>query len=217
LDQSLKKYRLKNNYEWYQKTRRYQNLSFQKLDIIQTEENSSEKTLSGQSFYTSVFYLISDFKMENVVVRYNDYVSKGKGLLKVYNYYGAVDQFLNASKLIDNDTINCLIAEAYFKINKFNESMSHARKSIGFNPLNDVAYYWIGSCEMETKNYSKSIENYNISIRFNDKNFKYWYFRGECKEFLGDGEGAIKDYEQVLLIKPDDEITKIKLQRLKKH
>jgi hypothetical protein len=65
LDQSLKKYRLKNSYEWYQKTRRYQNLSYQKIDIIQTAENSSEKTLSNQSFYTSVFSLISDFKMEN--------------------------------------------------------------------------------------------------------------------------------------------------------
>ena len=67
---------------------------------------------------------------------------------------------------------------------------------------------------LETGNYAEAKSDLDRLISINKRNDMYYHNRAFALIQMGDIEGAINDYMQVLLLKPDDELTKKQLRIL---
>jgi len=81
--------------------------------------------------------------------------------------------------------------------------------------MNDKELVKIAKEQINSKSYKKAKDNLNDAIIFNPNNPDAYYWLGVVSEKLNEIDGAIKYYEKSLHIKPNDEMTLIKLNSLR--
>ncbi|HEY5124360.1 MAG TPA: tetratricopeptide repeat protein, partial [Ignavibacteria bacterium] len=62
--------------------------------------------------------------------------------------------------------------------------------------------------------YKEAIADFDYLISVDNKNFLFYYDRAVSKQNTNDIPGAISDYQKALQLQPDDQITKMQLQKL---
>ncbi len=156
------------------------------ITICQSELKSNPKNLDSYTVYTwSLFRLHL----------YRDTVNMCKKALKI-----AAD-----SRIIET------MAEAYFYLNNYNESLRYMEKYISMNPLGErisVAYFYVGDIYRLTKRYQKADIAYSAALHLNPGNSLWWYRLGLTREHAGEKQTAIDAYKKAIKIRkkyPDAE------------
>lgn len=93
-------------------------------------------------------------------------------------------------------------------IKDYNMALIYKQESV-FKILNNRS-----NLLLETGRFREAILDYDYLISIDNKNFYYYYNRAYAKLMQRDLEGAIEDYSAALKLKPDDEITRKRLEIL---
>jgi len=69
---------------------------------------------------------------------------------------------------------------------------------------------------LETGKFKEAIQDLDYLISVDGNNFIFYFNRAQARAQLNDIQGAESDYKKVLIIQPDDQMTKTELQKLLK-
>jgi len=101
----------------------------------------------------------------------------------------------------------------YYSQEKFNEGNARIFTTQGNS--RDYIYNYLGLCETKLKRYGKAIDWLDSAIRIAPTNSVYWINRGIAKNHFSDEKGAVADFEQALLLDPDNSLALHNLATLK--
>lgn len=110
----------------------------------------------------------------------------------------------------------------YYKLKKYDEALNEYTLAIKHCPLNDdkdheymsVFYGNRGACYIALEEYESVIEECTESIQHNDKYIKAYWRRAKAYEKVEKWFDAKQDYNQILEIDPNHEISKANLKRI---
>jgi tetratricopeptide (TPR) repeat protein len=98
---------------------------------------------------------------------------------------------------------------------KKDEAISDYTRALELNPLKAVKIRTNRSnLLLETGRFREAVAEFDFLIAAEPKNFLFYYNRGFAKQYLNDRQGALKDYILALQLNPDDQLTKMQLQKL---
>ena len=110
----------------------------------------------------------------------------------------------------------------YYKLKQYDEALYEYTMSIKYCPLNDdkdkeymsIFYGNRGACYIALEEWESVIEECTHSIEYNDKYIKAYWRRAKAYEKLEKWFDAKSDYNKILEIDPDHEISKANLTRI---
>jgi protein O-mannosyl-transferase len=145
-------------------------------------------------------------------------VFEGTGII-----YGSKGDLKNAVLLLNKAiSLDPKKGAAYFnraliyeKLNKKAEAINDYNMSLIYNP--DWALQILNNRSnlfLETERFREAVTDFDYLIILQNKNFLYYSNRAYAKLQLSDIKGAILDYQKALQLKPDDQLSKLNLQKL---
>jgi tetratricopeptide (TPR) repeat protein len=118
------------------------------------------------------------------------------------------------------DTNNVEALNGIGMIHQQNKNLPEAKKAfircITAKPGYAKAYYNMGCIAMDEDSIEKAQRQFDIAIKNEPQYVEAFYNRGLCKEMMNDALGALKDYEQALMIDADFQLAVAGKKRLVK-
>jgi tetratricopeptide (TPR) repeat protein len=124
-------------------------------------------------------------------LRYNDVISYGERALRI-----------NANEY----RINEIMGEAYFYLDRWNDSMACMRRYVDANPRGgraSVAYFFIGEIFRYQQKYHYADIAYTTAVQLERYNSLWWYRLGSVREAAQEYGPAAEAYRQALNLNPN--------------
>ncbi|MBS1516885.1 MAG: tetratricopeptide repeat protein [Bacteroidetes bacterium] len=100
------------------------------------------------------------------------YFIEGKTMELQNNYIGAVENFRNALKFNQSSGIYFALSEVYFKLGKYDESLSEVKKALRLKPDDEDFLEMLANNYIVKKDFLKAVDAYEQIIQ-NDSNYTY--------------------------------------------
>ena len=129
----------------------------------------------------------------------------------------AIKYFDNALR-VDSTSVEALTAKGNYLANqgKFLKAIKVLKKIHQYAPQKADAYYNIGLAYLEIDSIEQAYTNFNIVVNTSPTDYMAYFCRGLTLAQKGDINGAKKDYQQALNLKPNFEKAKTALLELNK-
>ena len=108
-------------------------------------------------------------------------------------------------------------ARDYFKIGRqhieakaWQEAADAFGKAIEIKPDWAVAYTLRGRAYQAMGNWKEALENLDNALKYDDSHFRPWQVRAQVRDKMGDKEGAVADYTQMLERNPAHQSSRLK-------
>jgi tetratricopeptide (TPR) repeat protein len=98
------------------------------------------------------------------------------------------------------------MGEAYFYLNRFNDSLSSMQRYVNSVPQGErtpVAYFFIGEIYRLQRKFFKADIAYTTAVRLDPGSALWWYRLGSVRESAGDLSPAIEAYQRALRLNPN--------------
>jgi tetratricopeptide (TPR) repeat protein len=153
---------------------------------------------------------IKEFEVEDLI-KY----AKVEVLLR--NFTDAYPLFDKAIKLDSSDSrIYYEYGKAYFKSENFDKAIEYLNKAVEFGMNKERSVFLFkGFSNFYLKKYELSLADFQEAVRLDDKYVLSYSWVAKCYFVLGNNDEAIKTYEKILTIDPDNAEAKDRLTRIK--
>ncbi len=132
-----------------------------------------------------------------------------------YDYVNAEREYKRAIELNRNyPTAHQWYGLLLGRLGRFDEAMAEARRAVELDPLSLIINYSLGWTQFCMRQYDAAREQGNKGIEL-DPNFPWnYYLRGLADEAQGNFDEALKEYQKVRILAPDDLTTLGEIGRL---
>jgi 4-amino-4-deoxy-L-arabinose transferase-like glycosyltransferase len=133
------------------------------------------------------------------------------------NYRAAVDEYESAIKLVpDHLEANHGLGVVYMKMQQFELAELALRRTLEIDPNNSGAYFNLGSVLVGQKRYAEALDQYETALRIDTGYELAAIWAAMMCEELDQWEEALRKWEMVLWINPNNEQARSKIEQAKK-
>jgi tetratricopeptide (TPR) repeat protein len=181
---------------------------------IYAEKEQTDSLAQVEQYQKAVEYFskvpIKEFEVEDLV-KY----AKVEVLLR--NFTDAYPLFDKAIKLDSADSrIYYEYGKTYFKDENYENAIVFLSKAIEFGMNKERSVYLFkGFSNFYLKKYEQSLADFQEAVRLDDKYVLSYSWMAKCYFVLGNNDEAIKTYEKILTIDPENAEAKDRLSRIK--
>lgn len=134
------------------------------------------------------------------------YTIYGWSLFRVGKYRETVDICQEALKIANDYRIVETMAEAYFYLGNYKESLRHMERYVDAAPRGErisTAYFFIGEIYRITRQFNRADIAYTAAVHLEPAIALWWFRLGSVREQVGDKTGASDAYRRALNLRPD--------------
>lgn len=134
------------------------------------------------------------------------YTIYGWSLLRMGKNREAVDLCQEALKIANDYRIVETMAEGYFYLGNYKESLRHMERYVDAAPRGErisTAYFFIGEIYRITRQYNRSDIAYTAAVHLEPAIALWWFRLGSVREEVGDKTVASDAYRRALNLRPD--------------
>lgn len=189
---------------------------------LQWEQNI-ERMFERFSFYPGAlpdWKFVSAEKEEHLLgLDLLQYIELGDKFLNRKDYNSAIFQYKKAQKLEEyNPVVLARLGRAYLKAGLFNQAEEILKKCVEANPNYVVGYELLFRVYYEKAEYEKALEVYKRHIiEINPFNYEVRKLVAEIYSDLGRLQDAIKEYEVVKMLNPNDKEVEVRIDALNRY
>jgi sigma-B regulation protein RsbU (phosphoserine phosphatase) len=147
-----------------------------------------------------------------------DIIKSARKLVSENKYYEAIDYLERGLNLYpENRKLLYNLAKNYFRVNNFGQTVECIKKYISSDKRNKYAFYVGGAAYYQMMDYRNSIELLEEALRI-DQNFVNAHFAlGMALKKTGAGADAMRSFERVVNLDPDNKMALYELSELRKE
>jgi tetratricopeptide (TPR) repeat protein len=181
---------------------------------IYAEKEQTDSLAQIEQYQKAVEYFskvpIKEFEVE-------DLVKYAKVVVLLKNFTDAYPLFEKAIKLDSSDyRIYYEYGKTYFKAENYENAIALLSKAIEFGMNKERSVYLFkGFSNFYLKKYEHSLADFQEAVRLDDKYVLSYSWMAKCYFVLGNNDEAIKTYEKILIIDPENAEAKDRLSRIK--
>ncbi len=134
------------------------------------------------------------------------YTIGGWACIRLGLYKEAVDVCLEALKISPDSRITETLAEGYFYLGNYKESLKNMERYIDAAPKGErisTAYFFVGEIYRMNKQFNRADIAYSAAVYLEPAISLWWYRLGTVRETVGDKKGASEAYQRATRLKPD--------------
>ncbi len=127
-------------------------------------------------------------------------------LLRIGKYRETVDLCQEALKITNDYRIVETMAEGYFYLGNYKESLRHMERYVDAAPRGErisTAYFFIGEIYRITKQFNRADIAYTAAVHLEPAIALWWFRLGSVREQAGDKPAASDAYRRALNLRPD--------------
>lgn len=127
-------------------------------------------------------------------------------LFRLGKYQESVNICLEALKLVNDSRIIESLAEGYFFLGNYKDSLKFMEKYIDAAPRGErlsTAHFFVGEIYRINKQYNRADIAYTAAVHLEPGISLWWYRLATVRENVGDKSGAQQAYERALKLRPD--------------
>lgn len=134
------------------------------------------------------------------------YAIYGWSLIRLGKYQDAVTVCAEALKLSADVRIVETMAEGYFYLSNYKESLKYMERYIDSAPRGErisTAYFFVGEIYRITQRPNRADIAYSAAVHLEPAISLWWFRLGSVRESVGDKKGATDAYQRALKLRPD--------------
>ena len=107
---------------------------------------------------------------------------------------------------LDEASLCMMTGASHMRMNQYDEAAECLTQCLKLDPENGFANYLLGSCLLALGRFREAMDNFDAAIDAGENEAKCRYGRAVCRSQLGDVEGALEDFDWVMLHGTDDSL-----------
>lgn len=134
------------------------------------------------------------------------YTIYGWALVRLGKYQDSVNICIEALKSNSDSRITETLAESYFYLGNYKDSLKQMEKYIDAAPKGErisTAYFFVGEIYRLTKLFNRAEIAYSTAVYLEPSISLWWYRLGTIRETIGDKKNATEAYLRALKLRPE--------------
>ena len=130
----------------------------------------------------------------------------GWALVRTARYQEAVGVCVEALKVSPDARIVETLAESYFYLSNYKESLKYMEKYVDAAPRGErvsTAYFFMGEIYRLSKQFNRADIAYSAAVHLEPSISLWWFRLGGARENVGDKKGAQDAYQRAIKLRPD--------------
>jgi tetratricopeptide (TPR) repeat protein len=181
-----------------------------KPDALKLYRNARDLEAAGRGADASAMYLesieVCKLDLQANPKNMDAYTIYGWALNRLQKYQDAVNLCLEALKITSDYRITETLAESYFYLGNYKDSLRHMEKYIDAAPKGErisTAYFFVAEIYRLTRMFNKAEIAYTAAVFLEPGLSLWWYRLGTVRETLGEKQPAMQAYERALKLRPE--------------
>lgn len=181
-----------------------------KPDALKLYRNARDLEAAGRGADSSAMYLesieVCKLDLQANPKNMDAYTIYGWALNRLQKYQDAVNLCLEALKITSDYRITETLAESYFYLGNYKDSLRHMEKYIDAAPKGErisTAYFFVAEIYRLTRMFNKAEIAYTAAVFLEPGLSLWWYRLGTVRETLGEKQPAMQAYERALKLRPE--------------